>query len=184
MAGEHSFNDVQEMTGPGRWLRLRNENDECFVAFVVDESDKDYGAVFYGQHWLDGEKKPVACTGKGCELCKKSDRPSWRMAITVLNLETGEKQILDGFPAMWFTDLQDMLEEYDWKDTGFKIKRKGQKAQTRRNIMPKPLTEEQKVELAMTVAFTPEELGPRTSTAEPEHSDADAPPIDDDDLPF
>lgn len=187
MAGDYSFSDVRSMTSPSRWLRLKSEGDECFVAFPVDDEDKDFGAVFYGQHWPEGANKPVTCSGKDCELCKKGDKASWRMAITVLNLETGEKQILDGFPAMWFTDLQDMLAEYDWKETGFKIKRKGQKSQTRRNLMPKLLTESQKVELAMTVPFTADELKPKPFTTEPHPADGggDPGPIqDDEDLSF
>lgn len=183
MAGEYRFDEI---SSGGRWMRLNKEGDECRVMIVVDPDDRDLGAVAYPLHWTGQGQLPVDCTKRSegaCRFCDEGDKPSWRMAITVYDLDSRQRRILDGFPAMWLSDLKDVLEEWDVATTGLKIKRKGQAAQTRRNITPFPAPDDAVEAVAALSPFPPEELHqPRKATDQRDMSDPG--PGDDDEMPF
>ena len=191
MAGEYKYSDTRTR-GASRWLRLSKDGDSCRVVMILDDKDPDLGAAFYPRHWLKEQHKYVACTGDDCEHCAAKTERSWRMAITVFDLDAGERKVLDGFPNFWFEDLKDAISAV--REAGrdpnievLKITRRGEKAQTRRNILPLGAVPDKKLAISICnlAPFTPEEMlgSDYHPKAEAGPSDEDAPPPPDEE-PF
>jgi len=139
MSSDYKFDDTK--FDSSLILRLKGTGDFCRVMFICDPGDDNLGAFFYPKHAWDGKTYPDCPRKKDdpvamCPLCVKGVSRNFRVAITVYDIDTGSKRILDGFPSMWFGDLEDVLKEWPWETTWFKVTRKGDKSQTRRIITP------------------------------------------------
>jgi len=198
MAGEWSLDDTK--SSGGNWIRLKKDGDKVLGMFVIDESDKDLGAVIYPEHYIDGGYHPCwRVPGEKentCPYCKR-DKPSWRMRMTMYDVLEGEKKMIDGMPAMWLEDVKEAVEGEDWRTVIFRITRKGDKGKSvRRTIKRMPDAPEENVLAAMAEIepFTAAELledqmrkleNERAGTMVAAVFDGEGqPPIDDDDLPF
>jgi hypothetical protein len=183
----YSYDDVQNQSrGAGAWCRLKT-GEEVKVVFLLDPGDKDLGVVFYRRHSWDGKTYPLCTRGpkdpvETCDYCSKADPVSWRMRVTVYNIEARKRQRLDGMPAMWFEDMKDAFKYADPDKTVFAISRKGEKAQTRRPIhaagqIPADVAEE----VALLSPFTKVDLLPEGGSQD---NPADDAPPPDDEPPF
>jgi len=195
---------IDDIGTGGLYLRLKEKGESCRVMPILDPNDEGEGIYIYGQHWPgDDEPKgpPVPCLRpEPCPLCEAGRKADYRMAMTVYDIDTKTKRILDGFPAAWIHDLKKVLKRWDWKKVVLEIERTGEKAQTRRNPIPFPADDGQMTAALMQVPFSIEELmtktGPTVKSKQsdsspeyrddpgPEHDQNDPLKPDDDDLPF
>lgn len=179
----------------GQYLRLKKAGDSCRVMPIFDMEDEGEGVYYRGLHWPEKGQPPappIACPKPDhCPLCEQGRKVDFRMSMTVYDIDTKTRRILDGFPAMWMKDLKDVLEDWDWKKVVLKIKRTGEGSMTRRTIVPLPAVEEDVIAAAMTQPFSIEELVAKTGPmVKPAHSDDPGPthdpddPLADDEAPF
>lgn len=190
---------LDDTNAGGLYLRLKEDGDTCYVMPIFDPEDEGDGVFYYGQHWppKDAPKgPPIPCLRpEPCPMCEEGRRADFRMAMTVYDVETKTRRILDGFPAMWMRDLKEVLEDWDWTKVRLKIKRTGKLAQTRRTIVPLPAGEDEVIAAKMTKPFSIEELmakvGPTAERSGSGHRDDPGPDMndpladaDDDNVPF
>ena len=146
MSGDgYSYDDARKRaTAGGRWFSLKNHGDSGRFMVIAAEGDKDYSAAFWPRHYIVGHGYEncgrVRDQAAFCEWCDGGERQDWRVSMTVLNLDTMERQILDGFPIAWFDDLMTTFK--DIEEGGgdptvcmYKVTRKGQKGKEVRRVI-------------------------------------------------
>jgi hypothetical protein len=111
-------------------IYLKIERGVDAFIHVLDKEPESFGS-----HW--DQNRTFICQGLTCELCRKDVKRVQRYAINVYDLETKSVRVFE-FGSQIGKQLASFAEAYndDLSQVDFKIKKEGEKLNTRYTIIP------------------------------------------------